>query len=162
MNIYKTAVYSALSLSILAVVSVLVILSDTLIGIDIILTIAYLILFAIITSVLFYSFKAIASDKSSLNNTLKMVGSFLVLFIICFLISSREKSNMLEIDGKFLSRSINDGFRNIFDGSFLRLKNINIGYTFDFSGGKNMRLYFSGQNFRKVNKKLILDTLVPA
>ena len=101
MNIYKTAVYSALFLSILAVVSVLVILSDTLIGIDIILTIAYLILFAIITSVLFYSFKAIASDKSSLNNTLKMVGSFLVLFIICFLISSGEETLMR--DGKVLS-----------------------------------------------------------
>lgn len=101
MNIYKTAVYSALSLSILAVVSVLVILSDTLIGIDIILTIAYLILFAIITTVLFYSFKAIASNKSSLNNTLKMVGSFLVLFIICFLISSGEETLMRE--GKVLS-----------------------------------------------------------
>ena len=84
MNIYKIAVYSALSFSILAVASVLVILSDTLIGIDIILTIAYLILFAIITSVLFYSFKGIASDKRSLNSTLKMVGSFLTLFIICF------------------------------------------------------------------------------
>ena len=112
MNIYKTAVYSALSLSILAVVSVLVILSDTLIGIDIILTIAYLILFAIITSVLFYSFKAVASDKSSLNNTLKMVGSFLVLFIICFLISSGEETLMREgkvlsaISSKFIGASI--------------------------------------------------------
>ena len=112
MNIYKTAVYSALSLSILAVVSVLVILSDTLIGIDIILTIAYLILFAIITSVLFYSFKVIASDKSSLNNTLKMVGSFLVLFIICFLISSGEETLMREgkvlsaISSKFIGASI--------------------------------------------------------
>ena len=112
MNIYKTAVYSALSLSILAVVSVLVILSDTLIGIDIILTIAYLILFAIITSVLFYSFKAIASDKSSLNTTLKMVGSFLVLFIICFLISSGEETLMREgkvlsaISSKFIGASI--------------------------------------------------------
>ena len=61
MNFYKIAVYSALSLSILAVASVLVILSDTLIGIDIILCIAYLILFAIIASVLFYSFKGIYS-----------------------------------------------------------------------------------------------------
>lgn len=101
MNIYKTAVFSALSLSILAVVSVLVILSDTLIGIDILLTVAYLILFAIITSVLFYSFKAIATDKSSLNNTLKMVGSFFVLFVLCFLISSGEETLMRE--GKILS-----------------------------------------------------------
>tara|TARA_B100001173_G_C15566839_1_gene370506 strand:+ start:55 stop:462 length:408 start_codon:yes stop_codon:yes gene_type:complete len=101
MNIYKTAVFSALSLSILAVVSVLVILSDTLIGIDILLTVAYLILFAIISSVLFYSFKAIATDKSSLNSTLKMVGSFFVLFILCFLISSGEETLMRE--GKVLS-----------------------------------------------------------
>ena len=101
MNIYKTAVFSALSLSILAVVSVLVILSDTLIGIDILLIVAYLILFVIISSVLFYSFKAIATDKSSLNNTLKMVGSFFVLFILCFLISSGEETLMRE--GKVLS-----------------------------------------------------------
>jgi len=36
--------------------------------------------------------------------------------------------------------------RNIFDGSFIRLKNINIGYNFDFSEGRNMRIYISGQN----------------
>ena len=36
--------------------------------------------------------------------------------------------------------------RNIFDGSFIRLKNINIGYNFDFSQGRNMRIYISGQN----------------
>ena len=101
MNIYKTAVFSALSLSILAVVSVLVILSDTLIGIDILLTVAYLILFAIISSVLFYRFKAIATDKSSLNSTLKIVGSFFALFILCFLISSGEETLMRE--GKVLS-----------------------------------------------------------
>ena len=101
MNIYKIAVFSALSLSILAVVSVLVILSDTLIGIDILLTVAYLILFAIITTVLFYSFKAIATDKSSLNSTLKIVGSFFALFILCFLISSGEETLMRE--GKILS-----------------------------------------------------------
>ena len=36
--------------------------------------------------------------------------------------------------------------RNIYDGSFLRLKNINIGYNFNFSQNRNMRLYISGQN----------------
>ena len=36
--------------------------------------------------------------------------------------------------------------RNIYDGSFLRLKNINIGYNFNFSEGRNMRLFISGQN----------------
>ena len=101
MNIYKIAIYSALSLSVLAIGSVLVILSDILIGIDIILSTAYLILFVIISSVLFYSFKGIASDKSSLKNTLKMIGSFLILFIICILISSGEETMMRE--GKVLS-----------------------------------------------------------
>lgn len=101
MNIYKIAIYSSLSLSVLAIGSVLVILSDILIGIDIILSTAYLILLAIIFSVLFYSFKGIASDKSSLKNTLKMIGSFLILFIICILISSGEETMMRE--GKVLS-----------------------------------------------------------
>jgi hypothetical protein len=36
--------------------------------------------------------------------------------------------------------------RNVYDGSFLRLKNINIGYNFNFSEGRNMRLFISGQN----------------
>ena len=36
--------------------------------------------------------------------------------------------------------------RNIYDGSFIRLKNINIGYNFDFSKARNMRIYISGQN----------------
>ena len=101
MNIYKIAIYSSLSLSVLAIGSVLVILSDILIGIDIILSTAYLILLAIISSVLFYSFKGIASDKSSLKNTLKLIGSFLILFIICILISSGEETMMRE--GKVLS-----------------------------------------------------------
>ncbi len=47
---------------------------------------------------------------------------------------------------------INNGDRNtpsdrqIFDGSFLRLKNINLGYNFNFKTGKSLRLYVSGQN----------------
>ena len=36
--------------------------------------------------------------------------------------------------------------RNVYDGSFLRLKNINIGYNFNFSEVRNMRLFISGQN----------------
>ena len=101
MNTYKIAIVGSLSFSIIAIISVLVILSDSLIGIDIILINAYLILFSIISSVLFYSFKGIASDKSSLKNTLKMIGSFLILFVICILISSGEETMMRE--GKVLS-----------------------------------------------------------
>ena len=36
--------------------------------------------------------------------------------------------------------------RQVFDGSFLRLKNINLGYNFNFEGGRSLRLYVSGQN----------------
>ena len=36
--------------------------------------------------------------------------------------------------------------RNIFDGSFIRLKNINIGYNFNLKDGRNMRVYLAGQN----------------
>jgi len=36
--------------------------------------------------------------------------------------------------------------RQIFDGSFVRLKNINLGYTHSFSGGQSIRAYLSGQN----------------
>jgi TonB-linked SusC/RagA family outer membrane protein len=36
--------------------------------------------------------------------------------------------------------------RQVFDGSFLRLKNINLGYNFNFKNGNSLRLYLSGQN----------------
>ena len=36
--------------------------------------------------------------------------------------------------------------RNIFDGSFIRLKNINIGYNFNLKDGRSMRVYLAGQN----------------
>ena len=47
---------------------------------------------------------------------------------------------------------INNGNRNtpsdrqVFDASFFRLKNINLGYNFNFKNGKSLRLYVSGQN----------------
>jgi TonB-dependent starch-binding outer membrane protein SusC len=36
--------------------------------------------------------------------------------------------------------------RQIFDGSFIRLKNLNIGYTFPFDKGRSLRIYATGQN----------------
>ena len=36
--------------------------------------------------------------------------------------------------------------RQIYDGSFVRLKNINIGYTLNFKGSSSLRLYAAGQN----------------
>lgn len=36
--------------------------------------------------------------------------------------------------------------RNIYDGSFIRLKNLNIGYTLDLKNNKSLRIYATGQN----------------
>ena len=36
--------------------------------------------------------------------------------------------------------------RQIFDGSFIRLKNLNLGYTFNFEKSRSLRLYVTGQN----------------
>jgi hypothetical protein len=36
--------------------------------------------------------------------------------------------------------------RQIFDGSFIRFKNINLGYTLSISNNQSLRIYASGQN----------------
>jgi TonB-linked SusC/RagA family outer membrane protein len=42
--------------------------------------------------------------------------------------------------------------RQVFDGSFIRLKNINLGYSFDFNKGRSLRLYATGQNLLTFTK----------
>ena len=97
-NIFK---YTALGLSLLGILFVLIILSDYLFGIDMILYNAYVVLFIIISYVLYFGIKNMIGNKSSLINTLKGIGSFLALFIVCFLIASGEETLMRE--GKILS-----------------------------------------------------------
>ena len=97
-NIFK---YTALGLSLLGILFVLIILSDYLFGIDMILYNAYVVLFIIISSVLYFGIKNMIGNKSSLMNTLKGIGSFLALFFVCFLIASGEETLMRE--GKILS-----------------------------------------------------------
>ena len=97
-NIFK---YTALGLSLLGILFVLIILSDYLFGIDMILYNAYVVLFIIISSVLYFGIKNMIGNKSSLMNTLKGIGSFLALFIVCFLVASGEETLMRE--GKILS-----------------------------------------------------------
>ena len=98
---YNILKYTALGLSLLGILFVLLILSDFLFGIDMILYNAYVILFIIVSSVLYFGIKNMIGNKSSLMNTLKGIGSFLALFIICFLIASGEETLMRE--GKILS-----------------------------------------------------------
>ena len=101
MDLYKILKVSAIGLSLLGIVFVLLILSDVLSGIDMILYNAYVVLFIIISSVLYFGLKNMLSDKSNLMTTLKMIGSFLGLFALCFIIASGEETLMRE--GKILS-----------------------------------------------------------
>ena len=98
---YNILKYTALGLSLLGILFVLLILSDYLFGIDMILYNAYVVLFIIISSVLYFGLKNMFSDKSNLMTTLKMIGSFLGLFALCFIIASGEETLMRE--GKILS-----------------------------------------------------------
>ena len=98
---YNTLKYTALGLSLLGILFVLLILSDYLFGIDMILYNAYVILFIIVSSVLYFGIKNMIGNKSNLMNTLKGIGSFLALFVVCFLIASGEETLMRE--GKILS-----------------------------------------------------------
>ena len=98
---YNILKYTALGVSLLGILFVLLNLSDYLFGIDMILYNAYVVLFIIVSSVLYFGIKNMIGNKSSLMNTLKGVGSFLGLFIVCFLIASGEETLMRE--GKILS-----------------------------------------------------------
>ena len=101
MDLYKILKVSAIGLSLLGIVFVLLILSDVLSGIDLILYNAYVVLFIIVSSVLYFGLKNMFSDKSNLITTLKMIGSFLGLFALCFILASGEETLMRE--GKILS-----------------------------------------------------------
>ena len=101
MDLYKILKVSAIGLSVLGIVFVLLILSDVLSGIDMILYNAYVVLFIIVSSVLYFGLKNMFSDKSNLMTTLKMIGSFLGLFALCFILASGEETLMRE--GKILS-----------------------------------------------------------
>lgn len=101
MNFYNILKYTAIGLSLLGIIFVLVILLDNLVGIDMILYNAYFVLFIIVSSVMYFGIKNMIGNKSSLMNALKGIGSFLGLFVICFLIASGEETLMRE--GKILS-----------------------------------------------------------
>ena len=103
MNSYKIIKYTAYALSLLGVLFVLMIqMMDMLQGIDYILFVAYLIMGLIISSVAFYSLKNVISDKTALRSTLKTLGAFLILFLICYFVLARGEETPLR-DGKMLS-----------------------------------------------------------
>jgi hypothetical protein len=103
MNSYKIIKYIALALSLLGVLFVVMIQTlDMLQGIDYILIVAYLMMALIVSSVLFYTLKKVISDKDSLRSALKILGAFLVLFLICYFVLARGEETPLR-DGKMLS-----------------------------------------------------------
>ena len=89
--IYKTLKYTSLVLSLFALGSLIAILVDNFIGIDIMMYTAYIVLSIITLSVLTYTIKNVIENKSSLISTLRGVGSFLMLFIILYFLSSGEE-----------------------------------------------------------------------
>ena len=103
MNSYKIIKYIAYALSLLGVLFVIMIQTlDMLQGIDYILIVAYLMMALIVSSVLFYTLKKVISDKDSLRSALKILGAFLVLFLICYFVLARGEETPLR-DGKMLS-----------------------------------------------------------
>ena len=103
MNSYKIIKYIALALSLLGVLFVIMIqMLDVLQGIDYILIVSYLMMALIVSSVLFYTLKKVISDKDSLRSALKILGAFLVLFLICYFVLARGEETPLR-DGKMLS-----------------------------------------------------------
>ena len=103
MNSYKIIKYIAYALSLLGVLFVLMIqMMDMLQGIDYILFVAYLIMGLIVSSVAFYTFKNVIADKAALRSTLKTLGAFLILFLICYFVLARGEETPLR-DGKMLS-----------------------------------------------------------
>ena len=101
MKLHNITKILALTFSLLGVAFVLIILSEIYFGIDLVLYTAYIVLTSIITSVLYFGVKSVISDKTSLIRTLKSVGSFLGLFIICYVLSTGNETPMR--DGKILS-----------------------------------------------------------
>ena len=101
MNFYNALKYTAIGLSLLAVIFLFVILFGNLFGVDLMLFNAYFILFIIVSAVLFFGISNVISDRLSLMNTLKLLGTFLGLFLVCFLLASGEETIMKE--GKVLS-----------------------------------------------------------
>ena len=101
MNFYNALKYIAIGLSLLAVIFLFIILFGNLFGVDLMLYNAYFILFIIVSAVLFFGISNVISDRLSLMNTLKLLGTFLGLFLVCFLLASGEETIMKE--GKVLS-----------------------------------------------------------
>tara|TARA_Y100000766_G_scaffold72174_1_gene60650 strand:+ start:163 stop:570 length:408 start_codon:yes stop_codon:yes gene_type:complete len=101
MNFYNALKYTAIGLSLLAVIFLFVILFGNLFGVDLMLYNAYFILFIIVSAVLFFGISNVISDRLSLMNSLKLLGTFLGLFLVCFLLASGEETIMKE--GKVLS-----------------------------------------------------------
>ena len=103
MNSYKIIKYTAYALSLLGALFVLMIqMMDMLAGIDYMLIFAYLIMGLIVSSVVFYTLKNVIADKKAMKSTLKTLGAFLILFLICYFVLARGEDTPLR-DGKMLS-----------------------------------------------------------
>ena len=98
--------YIPYALSILGAMIVLCLWFDIIlqtgVALNSILGIAYIILFIIIFFVLVFTIINLIADKNALISTLKTLGAFLILFLICYFVLARGEDTPLR-DGKMLS-----------------------------------------------------------
>jgi hypothetical protein len=104
MNLYKGTYYTAGTLSIIGILLVGLIINGNNDQIGTLLYIAYTILILIISFVLFFTLKNIASSKELLLSTSKVVGIFFVTALICYFVLSSGEETPLR-DGNILSES---------------------------------------------------------
>ena len=104
MNLYKGTYYTAGTLSIIGILLVGLIINGNNNQIGTLLYIAYTILILIISFVLFFTLKNIASSKELLLSTSKVVGIFFVTALICYFVLSSGEETPLR-DGNILSES---------------------------------------------------------
>ncbi|MCH1547778.1 MAG: hypothetical protein L7S44_04385 [Flavobacteriaceae bacterium] len=137
MNLYKGTYYTAGVLSVIGICLVALIINGSNSQIGTLLYIAYAILGLIISFVLYFTVKNIASNKELLVSTSKVVGIFLSTALVCYFVLSSGEETVLR-DGNILSES---GSKLISAGLFMF-------YCLIFAASSIM-LYFGLKNMKK-------------
>lgn len=139
MNLYKGTYYTAGVLSVIGICLVALIINGSNSQIGTLLYIAYAILGLIISFVLYFTVKNIASNKELLVSTSKVVGIFLSTALVCYFVLSSGEETVLR-DGNILSES---GSKLISAGLFM--------FYCLILAASSIMLYFGLKNMKKIN-----------
>jgi hypothetical protein len=137
MNLYKGTYYTAGVLSVIGICLVALIINGSNSQIGTLLYIAYAILGLIISFVLYFTVKNIASNKELLVSTSKVVGIFLSTALVCYFVLSSGEETVLR-DGNILSES---GSKLISAGLFM--------FYCLILAASSIMLYFGLKNMKK-------------